>query len=121
MTGRTGQFSRRRYRVNYEYRNQKIFSILVCTELDLEHISSFSSSSASSTVRGRSRYFNGMTDHVAKVTVDGLNDRSHVFKSVIIGGPGSYVPFPSHSFLTPIGPTAWVLMLDCRCVDYNSR
>jgi len=48
------------------------------------------------------------------VTVDGLNDRSHVFKSVVIGGPGPYVPFPSHSFLTPIGPTAWVLMLDCR-------
>jgi len=39
-------------------------------------------------------------------------------KSLIIGGPGPYVPYPSHSFLTPIGPTAWLLMLDCRCVDF---
>ncbi|KAI0003344.1 hypothetical protein BJV74DRAFT_876259 [Russula compacta] len=28
--------------------------------------------------------------------------------------PGDYIPFPSHSILTPIGPKAWILMLDCR-------
>ncbi|KAH9977284.1 hypothetical protein BGW80DRAFT_1435953 [Lactifluus volemus] len=50
------------------------------------------------------------------VHVDGVDDRSglHPVKSLIIGGPGVYVPFPSHSFLTPVGPTVWVLMLDCR-------
>ncbi|KAI0253864.1 hypothetical protein BJV78DRAFT_1371871 [Lactifluus subvellereus] len=50
------------------------------------------------------------------VSSDGIDDRpsAHFFKSLIIGGPGTYVPFPSHSFLSPIGPTAWVLMLDCR-------
>ena len=42
-------------------------------------------------------------------------------KSLIVGGPGTYVPFPSHSFLTPIGPTAWLLMLDCRYVDLQLR
>jgi hypothetical protein len=57
------------------------------------------------------------------VHVDGVDDRSglHPVKSLIIGGPGVYVPFPSHSFLTPVGPTVWVLMLDCRCVRYNLR
>ncbi|KAF8479014.1 hypothetical protein DFH94DRAFT_693399 [Russula ochroleuca] len=48
------------------------------------------------------------------VSVDSTDDRTHVFKSVVIGGQGPYVPYPSHSFLTPIGPTAWLLMLDCR-------
>src|SRR5579863_6502600 len=33
-----------------------------------------------------------------------------------MGAEGPYVHHPSHSVLTPIGPTAWVLMLDCRCV-----
>ena len=116
MTGRMGQFSRCMCHVNYEQREYRIFST-VRAELDLGHTFSSSFSSASSTVRERSYYFNSMTNRVAKATVDGLNDCSHVFKSLIIGGPGPYVPFPSHSFLTPIGPTAWVLMLDCRCVD----
>ncbi|KAI0293383.1 hypothetical protein BC826DRAFT_910742 [Russula brevipes] len=47
-------------------------------------------------------------------SVDGRDDQSHVIRSTVIGSQGKYLPFPSHSFLTPIGPTAWVLMLDCR-------
>ncbi|KAI0303483.1 hypothetical protein B0F90DRAFT_1809674 [Multifurca ochricompacta] len=39
---------------------------------------------------------------------------AHSVKSVIIGGQGTYVPLRSHSFLTCIGPTSWLLMLDCR-------
>jgi len=35
-------------------------------------------------------------------------------KSTLIGGQGAYLPYPSHSILTPIGPTVWLLMLDCR-------
>jgi hypothetical protein len=38
-------------------------------------------------------------------------------KSTVIGVRGEYIPYPSHSLLTPIGPTAWMLMLDCRRVD----
>ncbi len=57
--------------------------------MDLGHTFSSYSSSASSTVRGRGYYFNSKTDYVEKVTVDGFNDRSHVFKSVIIGGSGA--------------------------------
>ncbi|KAI0253869.1 hypothetical protein BJV78DRAFT_1189908 [Lactifluus subvellereus] len=50
------------------------------------------------------------------VSLDGVDDRpgAHPIKSLIIGSPGAYMPFPSHSFLTPVGPTVWVLMLDCR-------
>jgi hypothetical protein len=50
------------------------------------------------------------------VSKDGDNDPSHPIKSTIIGTEGPYVPYPSHSFLAPIGPTVWLLMLDCRCV-----
>ncbi|KDQ59418.1 hypothetical protein JAAARDRAFT_77553 [Jaapia argillacea MUCL 33604] len=48
--------------------------------------------------------------------VDGTNDDPgcHSNKSLIIGVPGPYIPFPSHSFLTYMGPTVWLLMLDCR-------
>ncbi|EPQ58419.1 hypothetical protein GLOTRDRAFT_36442 [Gloeophyllum trabeum ATCC 11539] len=48
--------------------------------------------------------------------VDGLDDGlgKHVNKSLIIGGPGPYVPYPSHSFLSYMGPNVWMLLLDCR-------
>ena len=96
-------------------------SIVLRKVLDLGDTSSFSCFNVSSMVRKQSYHFNRRADSAAKGTVDGIDDRSHVFKSVIIGAQGPYVPFPSHSFLTPIGPTAWVLMLDCRCVDHDSR
>ncbi|EJD46069.1 hypothetical protein AURDEDRAFT_63375 [Auricularia subglabra TFB-10046 SS5] len=48
--------------------------------------------------------------------LDGINPMpgSHVFKSTIIGGPGPYVPFPSHSALSIMGPNLAMLLLDCR-------
>jgi hypothetical protein len=93
-------------------------STVLHEESDLEDISSTSCFNALSTVRKRSCHFNHITDSATKVDVDGMDDRAHVFKSVIIGRPGPYVRFPSHSFLAPIGSTAWILMLDCRWVDY---
>lgn len=48
------------------------------------------------------------------VDVDGTNDQSHTFKSLVLGNQGPFVPFLSHSFLCPFGPTSWILMLDCR-------
>ncbi len=98
-----------------------IFLIVLREESDLEDTSSSSCSSASSTVRRWRFYFNHIADSALIVIIDGTNDRSHVFKSIVIGVPGPFIRFPSHSFLTPIGPAAWILMLDCRCVDYNSR
>ncbi|TDL27575.1 hypothetical protein BD410DRAFT_812553 [Rickenella mellea] len=50
------------------------------------------------------------------VGVDGLDDRpgKHSNKSIIIGGDGPFIPFPSHSFLTYLGPQCSMLLLDCR-------
>ncbi|KAI0695432.1 hypothetical protein C8T65DRAFT_744000 [Cerioporus squamosus] len=48
------------------------------------------------------------------VDVDGKDDRRHPFKSLIIGGDGPYIPYPSHSFLTWLGPQVHILLLDCR-------
>jgi hypothetical protein len=56
-------------------------------------------------------------EHSSVATVDGLNDRSHVSPSLIIGGDGPYIPFPSHSFLGYLGPQVSILLLDCRQVQ----
>ncbi|KAI9456269.1 hypothetical protein BJY52DRAFT_1204831 [Lactarius psammicola] len=68
------------------------------------------------TIGSRGFFFYLLFQCFINVSVDGIDDRpgAHPMKSLILGGPGAYVPFPSHSFLTPIGPTAWLLMLDCR-------
>jgi hypothetical protein len=47
---------------------------------------------------------------------DGVDDRRHPMNSLVIGGPGAYIPYPSHSTLSDMGPDQWMLMLDCRCV-----
>jgi hypothetical protein len=48
--------------------------------------------------------------------VDGTNPQvnTHVVKSMIIGGPGAWIPFPSHSLLVYLGPKVLMLALDCR-------
>lgn len=53
----------------------------------------------------------------ALVEVDGLDVRRHPFRSLIIGSEGPYVPFPSHSVLTYLGPQVSMLLLDCRFVS----
>ncbi|TCD65630.1 hypothetical protein EIP91_002435 [Steccherinum ochraceum] len=45
---------------------------------------------------------------------DGLDGQRHPFKSIVFGGPGPYIPFPSHSFLSYLGPHSAILLLDCR-------
>ncbi|ETW85467.1 hypothetical protein HETIRDRAFT_32709 [Heterobasidion irregulare TC 32-1] len=68
------------------------------------------------TIGARGYFFFLLFQCFINVDVDGLDDRpgAHYSRSLIIGGQGSYVPFPSHTFLSYIGPTAWMLMLDCR-------
>ncbi|TFK42983.1 hypothetical protein BDQ12DRAFT_677131 [Crucibulum laeve] len=48
--------------------------------------------------------------------VDGTQDLpgQHVYKSIVIGTPGPFIPLPSHSTLSYLGPHEWILMLDCR-------
>lgn len=52
------------------------------------------------------------------VDVDGLDDSPgrHTFKSTIMGQRGPYIPYPSHSALSYLGPNCYMLLLDCRCV-----
>ena len=36
------------------------------------------------------------------------------FRSYVIGGPGAYIPYPTHSILTYLGPQQYMLLIDCR-------
>lgn len=49
--------------------------------------------------------------------VDGISDAPgrHFYQSMIIGPElGPYIPLPSHSSLSRLGPKEYILMLDCR-------
>ena len=48
--------------------------------------------------------------------VDGTDPTigKHWVKSMIIGQPGAWIPFPSHSLLVYLGPKVVLLALDCR-------
>ncbi|SCV66988.1 BQ2448_5634 [Microbotryum intermedium] len=48
--------------------------------------------------------------------IDGLPTTfgQHPSKSTIIGGPGAWIPSPSHSFLSYLGPQVYICLLDCR-------
>ncbi|CAG7846587.1 SubName: Full=Uncharacterized protein {ECO:0000313/EMBL:CCA69829.1} [Serendipita indica DSM 11827] len=48
--------------------------------------------------------------------VDGIDSRpgKHSTHSMLIGGAGAWIPYPSHSFLTYMGPATAMIMLDCR-------
>ncbi|GAA6037108.1 hypothetical protein JCM8097_008739 [Rhodosporidiobolus ruineniae] len=54
--------------------------------------------------------------------VDGLEpssaadspSRPHPFKSLILGGPGTYIPSANHSFLSSLGPKQAILLVDWR-------
>merc|ERR1712093_733537 len=45
----------------------------------------------------------------------------HCNKSLIKGGQGPWVPFINHSFLTYLGPSVRMLLLDCRTERKKSR
>ena len=77
-------------------------------------------SSASSIVRCSQRTICILSDACATAEVDGIDAKTHPFKSIILGGQGPFVPFPSHSFLSYMGPKVYMLMLDCRYVDSMS-
>ncbi|KAI0373303.1 hypothetical protein BV20DRAFT_938217 [Pilatotrama ljubarskyi] len=66
------------------------------------------------TIGSRGYFFFLLFQCFINIEVDGIDDRHHPFKSLVIGGPGPYIPFPSHSFLTWLGPQVHMLLLDCR-------
>ncbi|MBW0483761.1 hypothetical protein O181_023476 [Austropuccinia psidii MF-1] len=51
------------------------------------------------------------TDHIdQQVSIT----TSNIHSSLILGGPGPYIPFRNHSFLCYLGPRVRLLLLDCR-------
>ncbi|KAI0792863.1 hypothetical protein C8Q75DRAFT_751734 [Abortiporus biennis] len=71
-------------------------------------------SSVFGTIGSRGYFFFLLFQCFVNPEVDGIDDRHHPFQSTIIGGPGPYVPFPSHSMLSYLGPKVYILALDCR-------
>ncbi|KZT11642.1 uncharacterized protein LAESUDRAFT_720903 [Laetiporus sulphureus 93-53] len=72
------------------------------------------SSEVFSTIGSRGYFFFLLFQCFINFELDGRDVRRHPFKSIIIGGDGPFVRFPSHSFLTYLGPQVWMLLLDCR-------
>ncbi|KAH8117510.1 hypothetical protein DFH11DRAFT_1575443 [Phellopilus nigrolimitatus] len=73
-------------------------------------------SSVFNTIGARGYFFFLLFQCFINVEVDGTDDRlgAHSNKSVIIGQRGPYIPYPSHSFLSYLGPNCSILLLDCR-------
>lgn len=93
---------------------------VVVSELEATFFSFYSSASSTVCINEVDIIF-GTTSiyvHVSIVEVDGVQDLpgKHVYHSLIIGEPGPYVRYPSHSFLPRLGPQVYMLLLDCRCV-----
>lgn len=53
--------------------------------------------------------------------LDGISDLpgKHSYRSMVIGKMGPYIPYPSHSTLSYLGPQTALLMLDCRYADVS--
>ncbi|TFY58586.1 hypothetical protein EVJ58_g6335 [Rhodofomes roseus] len=66
------------------------------------------------TIGSRGYFFFLLFQCFINMDMDGRDDRRHPFQSLIIGADGPFIPFPSHSFLTYLGPQVWMLLLDCR-------
>ncbi|KAJ3985530.1 hypothetical protein F5890DRAFT_1572885 [Lentinula detonsa] len=66
------------------------------------------------TIGTRGYFFFLLFQCFINVEVDGIDDKNHINSSIIIGAPGPYVGFPSHSFLGNLGPQTSILLLDCR-------
>ncbi|KAK4058644.1 hypothetical protein OIO90_000088 [Microbotryomycetes sp. JL221] len=69
-----------------------------------------------STIGARGIFWYLLFQHFIVDDVDGTSPVpfTHPVKSCIIGGEGAWIPFPSHSFLSYLGPKVFILLLDCR-------
>jgi hypothetical protein len=52
--------------------------------------------------------------YVPEVDGTSLDKTNNAYKSLIIGGKGEYIPYPSQSYLSYLGPNQYILLLDCR-------
>ncbi|TCD60721.1 hypothetical protein EIP91_009627 [Steccherinum ochraceum] len=67
-----------------------------------------------STIGSRGYFYFLLFQCCINYELDGMDEQNHMFKSAVIGGPGRYVPFPSHSFVSYLGPHTNIVLLDCR-------
>jgi len=76
-----------------------------------------------STIGGRGYFWYLLFQNFIVDEVDGTSPvvGHHSSKSMIIGGEGSYIPFPNHSFLSYLGPQQYILLLDCRAERKKDR
>lgn len=58
------------------------------------------------------QFINDELDNISNT--DTSNPNPSIFRSLIIGGPGSFIPYPTHSLLTYMGPKQYMLLIDCR-------
>lgn len=52
-----------------------------------------------------------MNDELDRITP---NTDNETFRSLIVGGPGAYIPYPTHNLLVYLGPKQAILLIDCR-------
>lgn len=58
------------------------------------------------------QFMNDAVDNVSNS--DTSNPNPSIFRSLIIGGPGAFIPYPTHSLLIYMGPKQAMLLIDCR-------
>lgn len=58
------------------------------------------------------QFINDEVDGVSNTDTSRANPTP--FRSMIIGGPGAYIPYPTHSLMVWLGPKQAMLLIDCR-------
>lgn len=104
--------------VNYLSWNHVRIFIIVCLA-SAPGVTSFSYCSSVSSMVCQRHDFTWQILTFTIVQVDGIDDKAHPFKSLILGQRGPYIPYPSHSFLSYFGPNCSILMLDCRYCSFE--
>lgn len=72
------------------------------------------------TIGSRGYFFYLLFQQFINNDVDGIRNEAMetnqrtAFRSVIIGGPGAYIPYPTCNLLVYLGPKEYMLLLDCR-------
>lgn len=69
------------------------------------------------TIGSRGYFFFLLFQQFTVDAVDGTaRGAPHPNRALILGADGPWIPHPSHSLLTYLGPKVYVLLLDCRYV-----
>lgn len=58
------------------------------------------------------QFMNDEADSISNT--DTSNPNPSPFLSLVIGGPGAFIPYPTHSLIVYLGPKQAMLLIDCR-------